>query len=1406
MQYSVRPTLLISNPQSATLAHAVRIYSIKQALGRIRVTRFALCATLVSILLLFAFAAPESYAAPAAPIDITLKQPDGSNFKAQLRGDEFSNWYETEEGYTILEQTGTWYYAEKSATGQLTASPNEVGTLSEKTLSSMPRHLRPPVDPRAFEKTVPRTLGAGATKSLVHTQPVLTILVNYTNISFAYTDANFQSAIYGASNSVKEFYLENTYGTFTVTTANETYGTANDGIVHITRPVVHPNMGGGDSRPEASAILSAANSYVNYATFDSNSDGTITSDELAIVMILAGYENAYGGTYTPKVWGHAWTLSSALMLDGVNLQPYTMFGERHRSDADDNHMATIGIMCHELGHLMLELPDLYDTDESSEGIGNWGLMGGGSWNYIGTWAGDSPAHLSAWCKSALDIVTPTDVLSSTTGANILEGSSNASILRLWVDKYRIGEYFLIENRQQSGFDAGLPGNGLLIWHVDDRMTDNTDESHKWVDLEEADGLNGLDLLTNRGDAGDTYPGIMNNTTFNNTSNPNSKDYTNTATGIAVTSISSSGASMTANIVPSATGGMGDHVRYDENGATGYAFGYSSSTAWTALQVTNDTTMNSLDGFEVYINDSSATVDFYLYSTISGGVPTTLLYSQTGFSATAGWNRFLLSTPQSFPASSDRVMVLKIVNASFGFPAGVEYAGNYSGRSYIDFDGAGAFSALPEDLNQVVLLSSPYPAVNSVVRVGTSPTNAASVDFTVTFNKAVTGVDATDLSLSASGVTGASITSVSADAGATRTVSVSTGTGSGTIRLDVVDNDSIVDGNGEKLGGVGSGNGSFSSGEVYTIDKSAPNAPSVTGTTPTNDTTPTWSWSSGGNGGNGTYRYQLDSQSGAWTTTTSLSYTPATALSAAAHTLYVQERDAAGNWSASGSYTITIDTTAPNAPSVTGTTPTNDTTPTWSWSSGGGGGNGTYRYQLNSQAGAWTTTTSLSYTPATPLSDATYTLYVQERDAVGNWSASGSFAIALDATPPNAPNVSGTSPTNDTTPTWSWTSGGGGGNGTYRYQLNSQAGAWTTTTSLSYTPVTALSEGAQTLYVQERDNAGNWSASDSKSITIDATPPTVSISAPSSTVTATGPVTFSVTYTEASVVTLDNGDVSLNATGDANATITLSGLGSSARTITLSSITGNGTLGISLAADTAFDYAGNKAPAAGPSATFTVDNTAIAVNIGAPSSMLTKSGPVSYTITYDNAASISLDETDVSLVTTGTATGTVNVSGAKAKDAQTRTVTISGITGDGTLAIGIASGTALDSSSNSAPAAGPSGTFTVDNTKPVITLVGSNPVYVTEGNAYFEAGATASDNIDGDISGSVVDDSNLVDTNSLGTYTVTYNVTDAAGNAADSVTRTVIVEAESSAVPIAAWPVALVLLAVGTVIVRRARKQ
>ena len=107
------------------------------------------------------------------------------------------------------------------------------------------------------------------------------------------------------------------------------------------------------------------------------------------------------------------------------------------------------------------------------------------------------------------------------------------------------------------------------------------------------------------------------------------------------------------------------------------------------------------------------------------------------------------------------------------------------------------------------------------RSDSNPTSAASVNFTVAFSEPVTGVDTTapfsDFALHTSGLTGAAITGVSGS-GATYTVTAKTGAGIGTIRLDIVDNDSIKGAGNRPLGGLGLGNGNYITGETYTINR------------------------------------------------------------------------------------------------------------------------------------------------------------------------------------------------------------------------------------------------------------------------------------------------------------------------------------------------------------------------------------------------------------------------------------------------------------------------------------------------------------------------------------------------------------------------------------------------------------
>lgn len=143
-----------------------------------------------------------------------------------------------------------------------------------------------------------------------------------------------------------------------------------------------------------------------------------------------------------------------------------------------------------------------------------------------------------------------------------------------------------------------------------------------------------------------------------------------------------------------------------------------------------------------------------------------------------------------------------------------------------------FKGNAPDIGAYEVTTVSFPKVLSSVRASANPTNATNVNFTVTFSSAVTGVDIvapfSDFGLTiGSGIAGAFISSVTPVSGTTYTVNVNTGSGNGTIRLDVIDDDSVVDSGAHPLGGAGAGNGNFITGEVYTVSKSVTNPVTVT---------------------------------------------------------------------------------------------------------------------------------------------------------------------------------------------------------------------------------------------------------------------------------------------------------------------------------------------------------------------------------------------------------------------------------------------------------------------------------------------------------------------------------------------------------------------------------------------------
>ena len=255
-------------------------------------------------------------------------------------------------------------------------------------------------------------------------------------------------------------------------------------------------------------------------------DGDGFVDGIFLIHAGSGAEaEANAAKRKDMIWSHKWTLPTPFSKNGVKVFAYS-------TEPEDGK---VGVFCHEFGHV-LGLPDLYDTTSRSEGVGDWCLMGGGSWGN----GGANPTRMSCWCLSRLGWATPT-VLTGTQKLTLptLETDPTACY-RLWSNGATGPEYFLIENRQATGMDKFLPGSGLALWHIDERQSSNTNPLAYMVGLVQADGLQELEQGLNRGEAGDVFPGTKAVKSVSDTTNPNMRANNGSATKIKLSAIKAVG--------------------------------------------------------------------------------------------------------------------------------------------------------------------------------------------------------------------------------------------------------------------------------------------------------------------------------------------------------------------------------------------------------------------------------------------------------------------------------------------------------------------------------------------------------------------------------------------------------------------------------------------------------------------------------------------------------------------------------------------------------------------------------------------------------------------------------------------------------------------------------------------------
>lgn len=443
----------------------------------------------------------KATAAPSFRQELTITQPSGEKFNARRVGDEKFNYLVGEKGEIIVEgENNFWYYGEIK-NNELTYSNNKYkidktpgNLLNEKDYIVWNKHkniINNKINRSISELSESSIISNTLSSPQVFTdrpRKILVLLVDFSDISIKNSEDAWKNKFFGTSgNTVNNYYKAQSNSKFYFTPAEESYGTVNNGVVKVKLNYSHPNTASNityDNMKIVEDALSLADNYVDFSKYDVNGDGNISSDEVIVVTIIAGYERSVS-SMSPSVWGHQYSLFGQVALDGKRIMSnYAQFGEMH-----DNHIATIGIMCHELGHT-LGLPDLYDYDRSSGGVGFNSLMDVGSWG--GYPAGETPVDLDAWSKVFLKFVNPVTVtLSGTFTLNSEIGKYNVIKIPTKDPK----QYFLLENREFNGFDKSLQlmyeRGGIAIWHVDESVMEKThyygindNEKHKGLDFEE----------------------------------------------------------------------------------------------------------------------------------------------------------------------------------------------------------------------------------------------------------------------------------------------------------------------------------------------------------------------------------------------------------------------------------------------------------------------------------------------------------------------------------------------------------------------------------------------------------------------------------------------------------------------------------------------------------------------------------------------------------------------------------------------------------------------------------------------------------------------------------------------------------------------------------------------------------
>lgn len=500
-------------------------------------------------------------AVPAYRGAIHAKQSDGTVITFYLQGDEHCHQCVSADGYPLMQdEQGTYRYASQTSDMKMSVAGSPIAhnpALRSAEETAYLKTVKPASELKKTEisfQSVSTSNGARKSMMKVQTQAsrfqignfpttgtihALVLLVQFQDATFTLSKDFHQRMMNekgfsddGATGSAHDYFDAQSGGRFdpqfdvvgpVTLDHSESYYGADD------------TFKGNDYNAGymiSDACQKAQNMGVDFSKYDYDNDGSVDM----VYVIYAGYGQNAGAPST-TIWPHKYSLSElniSLQLNGKTIDTYACSAELFGNSGTSS--AGVGTVCHEFGHV-LGFADHYNTTNSQEyKLGSYDIMDYGSYNNNS----HTPPSYNAFERMTLGWMTPDELTKpadEVTLANI--ATDNKAYILTTANE---DEFFLLENRQMTGWDAYLPASGLMITHVDyvkslwQSNTVNNVTAHPHFYLVNADNEAGYNvLLNNESENNDLYP-IAKNNRFADNSTPASITWTGATLDKWVTNI------------------------------------------------------------------------------------------------------------------------------------------------------------------------------------------------------------------------------------------------------------------------------------------------------------------------------------------------------------------------------------------------------------------------------------------------------------------------------------------------------------------------------------------------------------------------------------------------------------------------------------------------------------------------------------------------------------------------------------------------------------------------------------------------------------------------------------------------------------------------------------------------------